>query len=485
MFAAKSESSTFDESQFRLWFQPVYNTTNGNILHHEVLLRWLDPKGCVFLPCNFLPKVASLEMLLWLDYLVIKKAVGLLAKQSKLRLSINLSKDVLSSYNTVKYVQDLLKKYQIAPQRLSFELTEEVIAQHFSDAVVLIQSLKALGCLVTLDTFQGSTLTIKQLRTLPIDLIKIDSRFVHNPKNECFNQNLLQPVVEMAQKSGQILIAKFFPHGIDPKVFYKKGIFHAQGFYLKSPSSQINSANLVYILGFFVDSIKKTKLLEQLKEGLVVTPNVDHLMKLKDDQEFLAIYSSADYKICDSKVLFYASKFLGTPIKETIPGSDFFPEFCDHHKNNHDIKVFLLGGEEQALATKAQLNINEKVGRMIVVSAYSPPFGFERDEAESLKIIQMVNQSGATVLAVGVGAPKQEKWIVRHRDQLPNVKIFLAIGATINYMSGSLKRSPVWMRKLSCEWLFRLFTDPKRLWRRYLVDDLPFLGLILKQKLRS
>ncbi len=230
-----------------------------------------------------------------------------------------------------------------------------------------------------------------------------------------------------------------------------------------------------------IDNLSMPELLHQLDYGMVFTPNVDHLMRLQRDPEFAECYEEADYKVCDSKILEYACKFLGTPLKEKISGSDLFPAFYAHHKDNETVKIFLLGAKE-GVACQARYRINAKVGREIVVGSYSPSFGFETNESECLEIIEKVNQSGATVLAVGVGAPKQEKWLCRYRDRMPNVKIFLAVGATIDFEAGCKARSPKWMSNLGIEWLHRLLSEPGRLWKRYLVDDLPFLLLVLKEK---
>lgn len=117
------------------------------------------------------------------------------------------------------------------------------------------------------------------------------------------------------------------------------------------------------------------------------------------------------------------------------------------------------------------------------VAAYSPSFGFEKNEAECEKICELINQSGATVLGIGVGAPKQEKWICKYKDRLPNIKVFLAIGATIDFEAGYRARSPQWMSQVGIEWLHRLLSEPNRLWKRYLIEGLPFFWLIFQQKL--
>ncbi|MFQ4142277.1 WecB/TagA/CpsF family glycosyltransferase [Chlorogloeopsis sp. ULAP02] len=238
----------------------------------------------------------------------------------------------------------------------------------------------------------------------------------------------------------------------------------------------------VRVLNIEITNLTLEEVLQSLKSGIVFTPNVDHLIRLQHDCDFFNVYNIADYKLCDSKILIYASRFLGKSIQERIAGSDFFPAFCNYHKDNHQIKIFLLGGVN-GVAAIAQERINSKLERNIVVDSYSPSWGFENNEQECQKIIELINSSGATVLAVGVGSPKQEKWIYKYRNQLPNVKIFMAIGTTINFEAGKLKRAPKWMREVGLEWLYRLVLEPKRLWKRYLIDDIPFFWLILKQRL--
>jgi exopolysaccharide biosynthesis WecB/TagA/CpsF family protein len=242
----------------------------------------------------------------------------------------------------------------------------------------------------------------------------------------------------------------------------------------------------VNILDVAIHNLSTVELLEQLthKGGVVVTPNVDHLMKLRHDAELQAVYQQSDYRVCDSKIVQYASKFLGTPIQEKISGSDLFPAFYEYNKDNEAIKIFLLGAQE-GIAQQAQEKINQKVGRNIIIDCYSPEFGFEKDEEECQRIIARIKESGATVLAVGLGAPKQEKWINQYKHQLPDIKIFLAIGATIDFEAGYKPRSPKWMSEVGLEWLHRLLSEPQRLWKRYLIESMPFVWLILEQKIRK
>lgn len=253
---------------------------------------------------------------------------------------------------------------------------------------------------------------------------------------------------------------------------------------LAKPSQVSKGNKVVEILDVPIDNLSVKELLDGLHSGIVFTPNVDHLMMLQRDQEFREVYKEADYRLCDSQILMYASSFLGKPFKAKISGSDFLPLFCDYHRYNKHIKIFLLGGAE-GVARKAQENINARIGREIVVGSYSPPFGFEKTTIECQKIIDEILQSSANVLAVGLGAPKQEKWIVKYHDQLPNINIFMGIGAAIDFEAGNKARSPKWMSKLGLEWFYRFLQEPGRLWKRYFLRDVPFLWLIINQIIRE
>jgi N-acetylglucosaminyldiphosphoundecaprenol N-acetyl-beta-D-mannosaminyltransferase len=242
--------------------------------------------------------------------------------------------------------------------------------------------------------------------------------------------------------------------------------------------------NQIRLLNSVIDNLTLLELLEVLRYGgTVFTPNVDHLMKMQRNQDFFRAYQVANYRVCDSQLLIYIARFLGTPIRQKISGSDLFPAFYRYYHADTSMTIFLMGAAE-GVAHKAQTLINQKVQREMVVGCYSPPFGFEHNPAECRAMIDRVNRSGATVLALGVGAPKQEQWIAQYRDQMPSVKVFLAIGATIDFEAGNVQRSPRWMSQVGLEWVYRLICEPKRLWRRYLGDALPFFTLVLKQRLR-
>lgn len=240
--------------------------------------------------------------------------------------------------------------------------------------------------------------------------------------------------------------------------------------------------NRIKILNVELDNINQKELLAQLNKGVLVTPNVDQIVKMQSDREYYDIVKKAEWIICDSKILYLCAKILGRSLPEAIPGSSFFPAFYEYHKDDENCKIFLLGAMD-GVAQKAMDNINRKMGRRMVVGAYSPSYGFEKNIEENEKIYQMIKDSGATVVLVGVGCPKQEKWIEAHKAKMPEVNMWLALGATIDFEAGNIKRAPMIWRKMYMEWFYRFLQEPRRMYKRYFVDDPKFFWYLLKQKL--
>lgn len=238
----------------------------------------------------------------------------------------------------------------------------------------------------------------------------------------------------------------------------------------------------VKILNVELDSITQEELLAQLKKGVLVTPNVDQIVKMQTDREYYGIVRRAEWCVCDSKILYLCAKLLRTPLPEVIPGSSFFPVFYEYHKDDENCKIFLLGAME-GVADKAKGIINSKIGRDIVVGSYSPSYGFEKKQEENEAIYKMINESGANVVLVGVGCPKQEKWIDAHKAKMPGVDIWMALGATIDFEAGNIKRAPMIWRKLYMEWFYRFLQEPRRMYKRYFIDDPKFFWYLLKQML--
>jgi len=236
----------------------------------------------------------------------------------------------------------------------------------------------------------------------------------------------------------------------------------------------------VRLLNAEVDDITMDELVENFRQGVMLTLHVDSIMKLQKDPDFYRLLPKFDVVTCDSQILVLAARLLGTPLKERVSGSDYFPRFYNRYKDDPSMTVFICGGAP-GVAEIARRKVNEKVGREMVVGTIAPSRDYDRDPAEIESIITQVNQSKATVFMVGLGGGRQEKFIFQYRERMPGVKLFLPLGGTIDYEAESLKRPPAWVTNAGLEWLYRVVSEPRQRWRRYLVHQPPFLYLAARQ----
>jgi N-acetylglucosaminyldiphosphoundecaprenol N-acetyl-beta-D-mannosaminyltransferase len=146
------------------------------------------------------------------------------------------------------------------------------------------------------------------------------------------------------------------------------------------------------VLNAYVHDVTMDEVLE-LREGLLLTLHVDMIMKLQKDREFHAILDHFDIITCDSQILYFATRFLGSPVRERVSGSDYFPRFYMRYRDDPSVTVFLMGGKP-GIAEIAARNVNAKVGREMVVGTCAPPFDFDRDPAEIERMIAAVNALG-------------------------------------------------------------------------------------------
>ena len=185
--------------------------------------------------------------------------------------------------------------------------------------------------------------------------------------------------------------------------------------------------------------------------------------------------------------------------KEKVSGSDLVPKVCEL-AHQWGFRLFFLGGRPGAAeAAKAKLRlccIRPEIYEVFEITRLNKIFdikstqeealeglGFEKDQAELDKIAQMIKLAKPDILFVGLGAPKQERWIKRYHKEL-GVPVSMGVGVTFEFIAGIVKRAPKWMQHVGLEWFWRLCMEPRRLWKRYLIHDMHFFGIILKQKFR-
>lgn len=221
------------------------------------------------------------------------------------------------------------------------------------------------------------------------------------------------------------------------------------------------------------------KLIQKKNCSYVVTPNVDHIVRLEKDEELQKVYKNASLILTDGKPLIWISKWYKTPIKEKISGSDLFPRVCQLAANKN-YTMYLLGAAEGVADTAAR-NLMKKYPGLNIVGTYSPPFGFEKNEQEMNKIKTQIQDVHPDILIVGLGCPKQEKFMYYHCKEL-GVPISFGLGASIDFEAGNIKRAPKWMSNHGLEWLYRFSKEPKRLFKRYFVDDLKIISVARKYR---
>jgi exopolysaccharide biosynthesis WecB/TagA/CpsF family protein len=254
-------------------------------------------------------------------------------------------------------------------------------------------------------------------------------------------------------------------------------------------ASQNIDAPRIVLFGILVDAVTVAgaidifrKMIETRRPHLVFNVNVDICMQILRDPGLLAIYRETDLVLVDGTPMVWASRMLRSPLPARVSGSDFFPSFCAASAEA-GYRLFLLGASP-GVAERAKRALEKLHPRLQIVDVHAPPFGFEADDDENAIVIERVRNAAPDVLFVALGAPKEQKWLYQHRDIL-NVPVSMGIGSSLDYLAGRLRRAPHWMQYWGLEWMYRLWQEPRRLWRRYLIDDPPFLYHLAREILRQ
>lgn len=221
--------------------------------------------------------------------------------------------------------------------------------------------------------------------------------------------------------------------------------------------------------------------------GWVVTPNLAILRAIARSADVRRLVAGADLVLADGVPVLWASRLQGTPLPQTAPGSSLVFTLAAGAAQRQ-ASIFLLGGNP-GVAELAARRLRERSPGLAVAGTLSPPFGFEDDPAELRRIREAVAAARPDIVFVGLGFPKQERLIAELRDVLPHAW-FIGVGIALSFAAGDLPRAPVVLRRLGLEWLYRLAQEPRRLYRRYLVESLPFAvrlfaGVLVRRALRQ
>ena len=246
----------------------------------------------------------------------------------------------------------------------------------------------------------------------------------------------------------------------------------------------IVDTNRIEFLNTYIDNLTASEaknavdsLIQAGGNHYVVTPNSDIVVKMQDDTELKEICDKADLILTDGQIVVKLSRYLGNPIKERVCMTDFVWNVFDLAIEK-DYKVFLFGGKEDVLS-KATENIKKRLPELNIVDSYSPPFGFEKNEKMLEEANRRIKDSDADILIVFLGCPKQEKFIYQNKDKY-QVPISITMGGCVDFIAGKVKRAPIWMQNIGLEWFYRFLQEPKRMFRRYFVDDIRIFELARK-----
>jgi N-acetylglucosaminyldiphosphoundecaprenol N-acetyl-beta-D-mannosaminyltransferase len=250
-----------------------------------------------------------------------------------------------------------------------------------------------------------------------------------------------------------------------------------------APSS---SRRRVHIGGLPIDALDlqgAVSAIEELvsggKGGAVFTPNVDHVVEFDQNPRLRDAYRAADLSLADGMPVVWASRLLGPALPERVAGSDLVLPLMQRARAR-GWRVFLLGGQEGVAALAAK-KLSGSLPGLEIAGTLAPRIDMSEPRERRAEVVDAVRAARPHLVVVGFGAPKQELWIHEAREALEPA-VLLGLGASIDFIAGTVPRAPAWMSRVGLEWIYRLAREPRRLWRRYVLKD-PKFALILARTL--
>lgn len=236
----------------------------------------------------------------------------------------------------------------------------------------------------------------------------------------------------------------------------------------------------------WVDAITREQAFDILRHlvthggGAVYTPNVDHVVLAERDARLRVAYSRASLCLADGAPIVWSAPLLGCAIPEKLSGSDLALPIA-RLAGEMGWRLYLLGGAP-GVAAAAATRFREECGAL-VVGVDDAMVHLDGDLASERAIVDRITAARPHLVFVALGAPKQELWIDRHLDEI-RPAVAIGVGASLDFVAGHVQRAPAWMSRIGAEWVFRLLQEPRRLWRRYLIQDPQFVGILLRSMRR-
>jgi N-acetylglucosaminyldiphosphoundecaprenol N-acetyl-beta-D-mannosaminyltransferase len=249
-----------------------------------------------------------------------------------------------------------------------------------------------------------------------------------------------------------------------------------------APAAEVGTREILGVPVALVDYDRAMDVMDALVErrdrGYVCAAPVHALMVAQDDPEMLAALRSSTLVVPDGMPLVWASNLLGASLADRVYGPELMQRYSDRCvERGH--RVWLYGGRDQGSLVQLALSMRRRHPGISIVGGYSPPFR-ALTEAEEANLVTQINEARPDVLWVGIGVPKQEKWMARMRDRL-DVPVMCGVGAAFDFHSGRVPMAPGWMQDRGLEWIYRMGQEPRRLMRRYLTTNPRFVGAFARQ----
>lgn len=232
----------------------------------------------------------------------------------------------------------------------------------------------------------------------------------------------------------------------------------------------------IEVLGYRIDTFFPSLPVDE--KTIINTINPHSFCVAKKDRSFKEALSSSNILIPDGIGIVLACRVLRGKRIPRITGADMHQHLLNEAEKNK-LKIFYLGASNATLEKIKKRITNEYPN--LNIAAFSPKFKPEFTDNDTQEMITVVNQFSPDILFVGMTAPKQEKWSYANKDRL-HVKIIASIGAVFDFYAENINRAPQWMMKFGLEWLYRFFMEPRRMWKRYLINNTKFIYYVLKEK---